>query len=277
MKTIVQGNASVLHWSWVDSESLNDFDFSSVVIDEIYLYSDCIKLPVVEYSVYGSTIDIGIPDNLPVGVYNISAKYRMGSAPAISSVLTKYVFQITAVSGATHYDDINVSSVATSPRISAYTRTIYTTYDRFMSMIESDTIVDNALYVVDYGTEKRVYVGKSPTSVQTDDTLESHSTTEALSANMGRVLNNRVNREKAALESKDKELKRLIDTKVIEVGAVPFDIRPTEGSTNPVTSEGILHFHEEKHQLLTQEQFDEMKASGSLIEGIFYYTYEITD
>lgn len=273
MNTIIQGHESTLHWSWVDSESLKDFDFSSVVIDEIVLYSGSIKMQIVEYLIYQSTIDIIIPDNLPVGVYNISAKYKIGTGPVMSYLLTKNVFQVTAVSCAIHHNDINVSSVATTPRISAYTRTIYTTYDRFMTMIESDSIIENALYVVDYGNEKRVYVGKSPASVQTDNTLESYSATEALSANMGRVLNERISQEKKHQTTINSELKRLIDAKVMEVGAVPFDTRPSEGSTNPVTSEGILQFHRENHVVLTEEEFETLEKAGALVDGVFYYTY----
>lgn len=41
------------------------------------------------------------------------------------------------------------------------------------------------------------------------------------------------------LDEKIDDVKELLDSKVIEAGGVPFDTIPTEGSTNPVTSDGI--------------------------------------
>ena len=54
------------------------------------------------------------------------------------------------------------------------------------------------------------------------DTLNSDNSNKPLSANQGKVL------------------KELLDAKVIEVGAVPMDSKPTEGNTNNVvTSDGL--------------------------------------
>lgn len=41
------------------------------------------------------------------------------------------------------------------------------------------------------------------------------------------------------LNERIEEVKELLDAKVIEAGGVAFDTTPTEGSTNPVTSDGI--------------------------------------
>ena len=60
------------------------------------------------------------------------------------------------------------------------------------------------------------------------DALDSKDKSKSLSANQGRLLN-----------EKDKELKGLIDAKVIEAGGVSFDLEPTPDSSNPVTSGGI--------------------------------------
>lgn len=57
----------------------------------------------------------------------------------------------------------------------------------------------------------------------TEDGLTSTDPNRPLSAAQGRAL------------------KMMLDAKVIEVGAVPFDAKPTKGSTNPVTSDGLYH------------------------------------
>lgn len=41
--------------------------------------------------------------------------------------------------------------------------------------------------------------------------------------------------------SQGRSLKLLLDAKVIQAGGVPFDAKPTKGSTNPVTSDGLYH------------------------------------
>lgn len=53
------------------------------------------------------------------------------------------------------------------------------------------------------------------------------------------------------LDEKIDDVKELLDSKVIEAGGVPFDITPTEDSTNPVTSDGIY-----KSQLKLKDALD---------------------
>ena len=275
MRTIIFGHTSTLHWLWTDAVSLDGYDLSAIDITDICLFSNNSKIAISDYSIYYNTIDIPIPSTLPVGVYSISARYYIGTEQKVVSISKNNIFQVTRNSDVSNAEDIYINSDALSEKASSYTRTIYVTAERFLSLIESDSILENALYVVNYGNgDIRTYIGKESTSVQTNDSLTSSSTLEALSANMGRVLNERIGQEKKHQATINEELKRLIDAKVMEVGAVPFDTRPREGSTNPVTSEGILQFHRENHVVLTEEEFETLEKAGALVDGVFYYTYE---
>lgn len=72
-------------------------------------------------------------------------------------------------------------------------------------------------------------------------------------------------------------LKALIDAKVIEAGGVPFDIKPTSGSTNPVTSDGILKAITQlqaKTQYITEEQYDRLLSQGLILDDVEYNIYE---
>lgn len=80
--------------------------------------------------------------------------------------------------------------------------------------------------------DRRHYIYHSTNSVAeetgkwrryTEDDLNSTDQNRPLSAAQGRAL------------------KILLDAKVIQAGAVPFDAKPTKGSSNPVTSDGLFH------------------------------------
>lgn len=80
--------------------------------------------------------------------------------------------------------------------------------------------------------DKRHYTYNSSNSVDsetgkwrryTEDGLNSTDENRPLSASQGR------------------SLKLLLDAKVIQAGGVPFDAKPTKGSTNPVTSDGLFY------------------------------------
>lgn len=66
--------------------------------------------------------------------------------------------------------------------------------------------------------------------------------------------------------SQGRALKLLLDAKVIEKGGVPFDSKPTEGSTNPVTSDGLFH-----HTITSEEvdhlHLDEEQEFSSIYKG----------
>lgn len=82
----------------------------------------------------------------------------------------------------------------------------------------------------------------------TEDGLTSTDQNRPLSASQGRAL------------------KLLLDAKVIQAGAVPFDAKPTEGSTNLVTSDGLFH-----HTITSEEvdsiNLDEEKEFASIYKG----------
>lgn len=82
----------------------------------------------------------------------------------------------------------------------------------------------------------------------TEDGLTSTDQNRPLSASQGRAL------------------KILLDAKVIQAGAVPFDAKPTKGSSNPVTSDGLYH------NTITSEpvesiNMDEEKEFASIYKG----------
>lgn len=94
----------------------------------------------------------------------------------------------------------------------------------------------------------------------------------------------------------NRELKDLIDAKVIEAGGVSFDINPTENSTNPVTSGGIYTAFGEKQRLIdalgkradraeatldglktkyvTEDEWEALVDSGDVEPDVEYNVYE---
>lgn len=84
--------------------------------------------------------------------------------------------------------------------------------------------------------------------IYTEDGLTSTDPNRPLSAAQGR------------------SLKLLLDAKVIQAGAVPFDAKPTKGSTNPVTSDGLFH-NTIKSEPVESINLDEEKEFASIYKG----------
>ena len=73
------------------------------------------------------------------------------------------------------------------------------------------------------------------------------------------------------------EIKALIDAKVFEAGGVTFDTKPTAGSTNPVTSDGILKAItalQDKTQYVTEEEYNRLLSQGAILDDVEYNIYE---
>jgi len=94
----------------------------------------------------------------------------------------------------------------------------------------------------------------------------------------------------------NKELKALIDAKVIEAGGVAFDMNPAEDSTNPVTSNGLFVAFKEKQlqidalgkradkaetaldglktKYVTEDEWEALVDSGDIEPDVEYNVYE---
>ena len=64
-------------------------------------------------------------------------------------------------------------------------------------------------------------------------------------------------KEDIRLHQDDKDLKELLDAKVIEVGGVPFDYKPTKDSTNAITSGAVYNYTVDSDLLDGIENIDE--------------------
>lgn len=94
----------------------------------------------------------------------------------------------------------------------------------------------------------------------------------------------------------NRELKSLIDAKVIEAGGVSFDINPTQDSSNPVTSGGLYNAFGEKQKMIdnlflrvknaeanlndlktryvTEDEWEALVNSGDVEPDVEYNVYE---
>ena len=131
----------------------------------------------------------------------------------------------------------------------------FKTVEDMASYTESDGISEGAVcFCIE---DKRHYIFHASNSVDSEtgkwrryseDSLTSTDANRPLSAAQGRALKN------------------LLDAKVIQAGAVPFDAKPTLGSSNPVTSDGLYH-NTVKTEELDNINLDEEKEFASIYKG----------
>lgn len=73
--------------------------------------------------------------------------------------------------------------------------------------------------------------------------------------------------------TRTEELNAKIDAKVIEVGGVPFDAEPTEGSKNAVFSGGVYSYIKNKFVVMSLDDYNSM-SDAEKKEDVFYFIIE---
>lgn len=112
-----------------------------------------------------------------------------------------------------------------------------------------ERVLAGADVVMDRTQNKRqseINAEQKKTNAEYEDVMDTH--TEDISE---------LKKEDIRLHQDDKDLKDLLDAKVIEVGGVPFDYKPTKDSTNAITSGAVYNYTVDSDLLDGIESIDE--------------------